>query len=86
MSLYHDIFVPVNWEFNGLKDCIYCNGQLNQATGRRYSVITTVAGDFTLRVDNVMKNDSGIYKCINNVGYGPEEASAELFVRGEFEK
>ena len=78
--------VPVNWEFGGLKQSIYCMGELNHVYGRRYSVNTFVAGVYILRVGNITQNDAGIYKCINNAGFGPEEAVAELIIVGKNEQ
>ena len=49
----------------------------------RYSVNTSVVGQYSLHIENVTKNDSGIYRCIDDAGFGPDNASAWLFVTGE---
>ena len=74
--------VPVNWVFSGETACIYCAGSLTYDFIGRYSVKTSVAGEYTLRVENITVNDGGIYTCIDNAGFGPEEASAYLIVTG----
>ena len=78
-----DELVPVKWEFDGEKDCIFCIGMLTYRYIGRYSVNESVVGEYTLRVENITKNDSGIYTCIDDSGSGPERASAGLVVEGE---
>ena len=78
-----DTLVPVQWEFSGEEDCVNCIGTLIYKYIGRYSVDTSVVGEYTLRVEIITKNDSGIYRCIDDAGSGPDEASAWLIVNGE---
>ena len=72
--------VPVNWEFSGEKDCVFCIGTLTYKYIGRYYVNTSAVGEYTLRLENITQNDSGIYTCIDDAGFGPDEASAALTV------
>ena len=81
-----DKLVPVDWRFSGDKDCIYCSGVLSHKYIGRYSVNASVVGEYTLRVENITKKDEGVYTCIDNAGFGPDEASAELTVVGKIAK
>ena len=76
--------VPVSWMFDKAKDCVYCNGQLSKSYSERFYVKTSVLGEYTLQIQNITMEDSGTYTCINNAGYGPEEASVILVVTGEY--
>ena len=77
-------FVPVNWMFDKAKDCVYCNGQISKSHNERLYVKTSAMGEYTLHIQDIMMEDSGVYTCINNAGYGPDEASAILVVKGEY--
>ena len=80
----NDKLVPVDWVFSGEKDCIYCMGVLTYAFIGRYSVDDkSVVGEYTLKVENIEKNDEGKYTCIDAAGFGPEVASAMLVVVGK---
>ena len=72
--------VPVNWVFSKEKDCVYCIGTLTYKYIGRYYVNTSVPGQYPLRVVNSTKNDSGVYTCIDDAGFGPDVASAVLIV------
>ena len=37
-------------------------------------------GEYTLRIGNITQLDKGIYTCIDDAGFGPDQASATLFV------
>ena len=52
--------IPVDWRFSVDEDCIYCSGILSY----KYlgSVNASVAGEYTLRVDNVTQNDAGFIR------------------------
>ena len=78
-----DNLVPVDWRFSGEEDCIYCSGFLSYKYIGRYSVNASVAGEYTLRVENITKKDEGVYTCIDNAGFGPDEASASLTINGK---
>ena len=75
------VLVPVNWEFSGEKDCVFCIGMLTYKYIGRYSVNTSVVGEYTLRVENITLNDNGVYTCIDDAGFGPDQASASLMVQ-----
>ena len=70
-----DDLVPVNWEFSGEINCIYCIGTLAYKYIGRFSVNIWVVGEYTLRVENVTRNDSS--------GVGSDKTSIELIVAGE---
>ena len=72
--------VPVNWEFSEEKDCVYCIGTLTYKYIGRYYVNTSVPGQYPLLVVNSTKNDSGVYTCIDDAGFGPDVALAVLIV------
>ena len=72
--------VPVDWVFSGEKDCVLCSGVLTYKYAGRYSVDMSVPGEYTLRVENITENDIGVYKCIDGAGFGPDEASASLYI------
>ena len=76
--------IPVDWEFtgkNGIK-YLYLSGILTYKYEDRFSVNTTVAGEYTLHVKNITDDDEGDYRCIDDAGFGPDEASAHLKVTG----
>ena len=80
----NDMLVPVDWIFSGEKNCIYCMGVLTYAFIGRYSVDDkSIVGEYTLKVENIEKNDEGIYTCIDQSGFGPEEMTAMLVVVGK---
>ena len=54
--------IPVDWIFSADEDCIYCSGVLSYKYLGRFSVKASVAGEYTLRVNNVTKNDAGFIR------------------------
>ena len=54
--------IPVDWRFTVDEDCIYCSCVLSYKYLERFSVNASVAGENTLRVDNVTQNDAGFIR------------------------
>ena len=59
-------------------NCIYCAGAINDVHEGRYRMKTSIAGEYTLIIDELTVNDSGIYKCVDAAGLAV--VSAQLFV------
>lgn len=78
---------PVNWEFKGKnnKDFarVYNGESLVDHFKNKFSVIAH-SRCFTIKSTNTTVDQSGTYKCVDNAGFGPDKANAEVFVISKF--
>ena len=76
---------PVDWKFNKEEEDIFKSGVLSYIFIGRYSVIsvtTSGANEYLLRIEKNLKKAAGVYTCVDEAGFGPDKADAELVSRG----
>ena len=83
-----NLTIPVNWKFKSSEASstssipIYEGGTVALDIIDRMNVKTKVMGEYTLIIYHTILNDSGTYTCVDNSGFGPDEAETELLVVG----
>ena len=76
---------PVDWKFSGEEEDIFKSGVLSYKYIGRYSVTsvtTSGAVEYSLRIEKNTRKEIGVYTCVDDAGFGPDKAAAELVARG----
>jgi len=72
--------VYVDWTHN--RDVLYVNGQIDESLRSKYSVDSSIDGQYTLVIKKLTAAEAGVYKCIDNAGSGPVLVTYNLTVSG----
>ena len=72
--------VYVDWMYN--QDVLYVNGQIDASVRSKYSIDSSVAGQYILVIKNITSAEAGEYVCIDNAGHGLQLVIFNLTVTG----
>jgi len=87
LPCHPDIQKDVDWKYRptetGFEDYIYSNEVMYERFRDRMTVVKSDDFEYELIISRVNLNDTGLYICIEDLGYGARHV-AELIVYGKF--